>query len=98
MLAFDDMIAALNELKTDSGCSNNFLANESDSFGIGINSFAKALKPLRRINSIANYRIVYSVRRTDVPTTTGPIWMPTRIRTGFSPAAIRRLLSVASAR
>ena len=66
MFAFDEMVAALNELKTATRCGKNFLANKGDSFGVGINSFAKALEPLRRINRVAHYCIVYSVRRTDV--------------------------------
>jgi hypothetical protein len=58
LFAFDEMVAALNELKTATRCGKNFFANKGDSFGVGINSFTKALKPLRRINRVAHYRIV----------------------------------------
>ena len=41
-------------------------ADESNSFGIGIDGLAKALKPLRRVDRVADDRVVDPVRRADI--------------------------------
>ena len=58
MLAFDEMCAALNELKTGRRCRKDPFADESNSFGIGVDGLAEALEPLRGVNRVADDRVV----------------------------------------
>ena len=66
MLAFDEMCAALNELKTGRRCRKDPFADESNSFGIGIDGLAEALEPLRGVNRVADDRVVDPTRRADI--------------------------------
>jgi hypothetical protein len=51
LLAFDEMCAAFNELKTVRRRRKDFFADESYSFGIGIDGLAKAFQPLRCVHN-----------------------------------------------
>src|SRR6202030_4051972 len=66
LLAFDEMYAALNELKTGRHCRKDLFADESNSFGIGFDGLAEALQPLGRVNRVADDRVVDPVRRADI--------------------------------
>ena len=66
LLAFDKMCAAFDELKAVGGRRNDFFADESDGFGIGIDGLAEALQPLRCVHRIADNRVVDPVRRADI--------------------------------
>ena len=66
LLAFYEMCTAFNELKTVRRRRKDFFADESNSFGIGIDCLAQTLEPLRRVNRVTDDRVVDSIWRADV--------------------------------
>src|SRR5215469_9757084 len=60
------MCTAFDELKTCRYRRKDFFAYECYSFGIGIDSLAEALQPLRCIHRVADNRVVDPVRRADI--------------------------------
>src|SRR5579864_4545964 len=66
LLAFDQMLAALDERKAVVRGGKNLFADQRDRLGIGIDGLAEALEPLRRVHRVADDRVVDAIRRADI--------------------------------